>query len=171
MRAVGYAVENNGMLNGTVRFEAVIPNQSFQVVQVKSIAVLKTPLSTALTDLRDGHYSGSSFGYLTMNQTRRLVPILETDSAVSLCPLIGIWISMHHEFANEQSNQSRKNMPNALRYLQHPKVWGGCVRFCNHDKICERVLMNQQTFLLVRKFATVLCYLAMALIMIGIGRL
>ena len=76
------------------------------------------------------------FGYLTMNRTRKLVPLLESDTSLPTCPLVGVWVSGLSEHGSEP--------------MAHPFVWAACLRFLNYENIHERVFIaDNQTFLLV----------------------
>lgn len=135
-------------LSGTVRIEAIIPNISFQAVQVNPIPILATPLAKLLTS-RSSSIAGDvpKMGYLTLNQVRKLVTLQETDTSVPLVPLVGVWVN----FANMHTEPEI-----AATLLEHPFVWGACVRFLCSDHVQERVHVARDTFLLVSKFCIVL---------------
>lgn len=59
------------------RFEAIIPNVFFQAVQINPIPILSTPLSLKLSrPTSTSSLSGPYMGYLTMNSTRKIIPLL-----------------------------------------------------------------------------------------------
>ena len=127
--------------NGTLRFEAILPNISFQVTQIRTIPILSTPLSIKLArrknknnrynndnnnnyDDRNNAYSGSSsysnsnsnsngnnnnlpqVGFVTLNQTRKIVPLLEHDHAVSLSPIVGVWTAFDFDIDESECDTS-----------------------------------------------------------------
>jgi hypothetical protein len=136
---------SEGSLSGTVRFEAVMPNVSFQSVQIKPIPILSTALSQRLTNAKtrtiEAERDLPKMGYLTMNQTRKLVPLLETDPSVPLVPMVGVWVS-------HAASLGQALGPGGL--VDHPFTWAACVRFLCSDHACQKVLLTQDTFLLVR---------------------
>lgn len=128
-------------LSGTVRMEAILPNISFQAVQLNSIPILATPLAKHLTNSTASTAGDApKIGYLTLNQVRKLVLLQETDTSVSLVPLVGLWVKFGIQYFDEEI---------AATLLEHPFVWGACVRFLCSDQIHERVHVAQNTFLLV----------------------
>ena len=112
----GNVRQGNSILSGTLRFEAIIPNISFQITKIKTIPVLSTPLSIILAERKSNNniYSNGSkdssrndnvnkdlgprppqVGYITLNQTRKIIPLLENDPIVSLTPLVGVWTAFN----------------------------------------------------------------------------
>jgi len=81
-------------------------------------------------------------GYLTLNKTRKVVPLLETDPAISLAPLVGVWVSVIVSSVDEASD--------AVANVQRdPFIVGACGCFLKDSKIRERVFVDrEQTFLL-----------------------
>jgi hypothetical protein len=169
-------------LSGTVRFEAIAPNLSFQISQIKPIPILASPLTrllltdppavsrgTCSSDFTDT--TGSQCGYVTMNQTRKLVFLLgkappfllrfawlwlrvhylparynhhivvESDPSVSLVPTVGVWV----HFPASASSSSSEEVD-----AQHPFVWAACVRYLCCEAVRQRVFVDADTFLLVR---------------------
>ena len=79
-------------------------------------------------------------GYLTLNQTRKVVPLLESDTAVSLAPIVGVWVAIDEPTGGVPSRPHN--------FLDHPYVWGACVRFMNNAKIADRLYIDKDTFLM-----------------------
>lgn len=92
-------------LSGTVRFEAIAPNLSFQISQIKPIPILASPLTrllltdppavsrgTCSSDFTDT--TGSQCGYVTMNQTRKLVFLLG-KAPPFLLRFAWLWLRVH----------------------------------------------------------------------------
>lgn len=142
IRACGYSLKADDVLNGTLRLEAICPRISFQAVQIRLLSILPTPLSNSLLN-RDFNPNGPKFGYLTLNQTRSVITLLESDPAISLCPIIGIWLA-------QQFSENRNSEEDLIRfYLANPFVWGACLRYQFSDKIKDRAYISDSTFLLV----------------------
>jgi len=173
IRAAGYAVRSGGDLHGTVRLEAICSRQSFQAVQIRVPPVLPTPLSSSLLSflsLPSSTSTGQSlslpsqslplpgqstagtgtsvprFGYLTMSQTRGVVPLLESDPAAALCPVVGIWTRCS---LAPQQQQQQAEADACGSYLRDPFVCGACLRFMLAERVKERVFISGDTFLLV----------------------
>lgn len=141
---------NSGvMLDGVVRLEAILPDMSFQTVRISAIPIMSTPLSNQLLSKRtlptpgggerEGHPLLDKTGYLTMNQTRQLLPLLEDDSCVSHVPVVGLWVKL-------RPSQSQLSGASALR---HPFCWAACVRYLSTAVVQKRVFVASGTFLLV----------------------
>lgn len=133
IRANGSPARVDGQLKGSLRFEAVMPDVSFQLVAVNPLAMLPTPLSLSLS--RQVHAAGPRMGFLTLNQMRKCVPLLETDPALSAVPLVGVWCVGVPGIS-----------PEAM--LDHPVVWAAALRFLTADVVRERVWAASKTFLL-----------------------
>ena len=105
-------------IRGVYRFEAIVPDFSFQAVKITALPILTTPLSLTLT--RCGNSNGNSknlqlgggchMGYLTLNQTRKAVPLLETDPALSMAPIVGVWTTLNSGISNagNSANSTRR---------------------------------------------------------------
>ncbi|KAJ1417447.1 SCL-interrupting locus protein N-terminus-domain-containing protein [Ochromonadaceae sp. CCMP2298] len=152
VRAAGYAQRTSAFgqegageaLAGTVRFEAILPNVSFQMAQIKPIPILSTPLSNQLVR-RSSHVDGPPrLGYLTMNQTRKLVMLQENDPSVPLVPLVGLWV----RFSVDWVEALGQGQGGEGGLIDHPYCWAACVRFLNADSIQQRAMVASGTFLL-----------------------
>jgi hypothetical protein len=133
IRGAGHSSLSGDQILASLRFEAVLPNLSFQLTQIKQVPFAKTHLASIL---QGRHVSETNrFGYLTMNRTRKLVPIFETDPCVVTAPLVGIWI------AGVEGPQ--------LDTVKHPLIWAACVRYLSFEGLRERVFVDNNTFLLV----------------------
>ena len=133
---------HHDVLEGSFRFEAILPDYSFQMVSIRNLPLLLTPLSINLTKQNGAEARTTShrMGYLTLNQTRKVVPLLESDTAVSLSPIVGVWVAI---------DEPRDSLPsNPHAFLDHPFVWGACVRFMNNANIADRLYVDKDTFLL-----------------------
>jgi hypothetical protein len=135
IRAQGFVCNSTtNRLDATLRFEAVVPNVPFLFQRIRPPPLLSTPLSLRLTTLELPHASEQSMGYLTLNKTRKVVPLLETDPAVSLAPLVGVWV------------QARGGGGRVEDVHRNPFVTGACVRFLRDSKIRERAFVEANEF-------------------------
>lgn len=140
----GWSFVDTGMLFGSLRMEAIVPNVSFRFTPVQAAALCNGVLSSQLLKQSSGLFGNTpKMGYLTMNSVRRLVPLLESDAVQVRSPLVGLWV----KFAAPWSQQVH---PEQL--LEHAYVWGACVRFLCSGYIHERALMDD-SFLLVSNLA------------------
>ena len=88
-----------------------------------------------------------SFGYLTMNQTRKIVFMLENDDSISRIPVVGVWVCIH-----QHDDLAWEDV------LRHPYIWGACIRFTCSEHLKKRIQLADGAFLLVEKsFNTSLC--------------
>ena len=136
------------VLAGEMRFEIIVPDISFEAVRINTIPILATPLSKKLTD---GACSNSfnifcrpKMGFLTLNQTRKVVTILENDPSAGIVPLVGIWVALPN-IAGFDATDGLEEL------LKHPFCWGACVRYLYGSMIKDRVFIEKNTFLLVRQ--------------------
>ena len=137
IRATGSRhTKDDGQLKASLRFEAVVPDCSFSLTRIGMLPILSTPLSLCL--LKRPNRTGPKIGFLTLNQMRKVVPLLETDHAIPAIPIVGTWISLPCD--------SHASSVDAL--VDHPLVWAACLRFISSDKIRERVCVARRTFLI-----------------------
>ena len=132
--------------------------------------VLSTPLSMKIARrASSGTHTGGppQVGYVTLNQTRKIVPLLENDPAVCVTPIVGVWTAFdeppkdtENNYSSSSNTQARnldKN-ENQNRYsegaspsfnLTDPLTWAILTRFLFNEHIKERVYVADETFLLV----------------------
>ncbi|XP_008945289.1 PREDICTED: SCL-interrupting locus protein, partial [Merops nubicus] len=68
--------------------------------------------------------------YLTMDQTRKLILLLESDPKAYALPLVGVWLS-------------------GVTHICSPQVWACCLRYLFSSSIQERVFSESGSFLIV----------------------
>lgn len=112
-----------------VRGAAVFPRVPLTLRPLRPLGVAATPLarSLAASGLAAGRRRG---GFLTLDASRRLVPMLDTDPEAYARPLVGIWT------AGQAS-------------ATHAEVWAQCVRYLFCADIAERVSVAPLTFLVL----------------------
>ncbi|XP_068449013.1 SCL-interrupting locus protein homolog [Clinocottus analis] len=110
-----------------LRWSAVYPSVVVDVQPVRPVPVIPTALLRRLTGLQRG---APQRGFLTMDQTRKLLLLLESDPKASNLPLVGLWLS-------------------GVAHVSSPQVWAWCVRFLYSSALQDRVLSESRCFLLV----------------------
>ncbi|MBN3307297.1 STIL protein, partial [Amia calva] len=70
------------------------------------------------------------YGFLTMDQTRKLLLILESDPKAYTLPLVGIWLS-------------------GITHIHSPQVWTCCLRYLFSSSLHDRVMSERGAFLVV----------------------
>nr|XP_012422373.1 PREDICTED: SCL-interrupting locus protein [Odobenus rosmarus divergens] len=70
------------------------------------------------------------YGYLTMDETRKLLLLLESDPKICSLPLVGIWLS-------------------GIIHIYSPQVWACCLRYMFSSSIQERVFSESGNFIIV----------------------
>ncbi|KAL0604479.1 SCL-interrupting locus protein [Plecturocebus cupreus] len=70
------------------------------------------------------------YGYLTMDETRKLLLLLESDPKVYSLPLVGIWLS-------------------GIIHIYSPQVWACCLRYIFNSSVQERVFSESGNFIIV----------------------
>ncbi|XP_062995222.1 SCL-interrupting locus protein [Elgaria multicarinata webbii] len=126
------STENIDNLNFDFHWAAVTVANALKYTPVKSVPIIPTALARNLSS----HISISQVqrtckcGYLTMDQTRKLLLVLESDPKAYTLPLIGIWLS-------------------GISHIYNPWVWTYCLRYLFSSSIQERVLSESGSFLIV----------------------
>ncbi|XP_034532276.1 SCL-interrupting locus protein homolog isoform X2 [Notolabrus celidotus] len=110
----------------------VCPSISVDVQPVRSVPIIPTALLRSLTSFNRPLPQAASRqrGFLTMDQTRKLLLLLESDPKASTLPLVGLWLS-------------------GVTHVYNPQVWAWCLRFLFSSSLQERVLSESGCFLLV----------------------
>ena len=166
LRASGPAPQlAHGRLSGEVRFELLLPRAAFSFVRIREVPVLATALSAKLFSSAAAPVAASSssspgatrtipvpkVGYLTLNQTRKAVPLLESDPSISVAPIVGVWTAFNDgDQAAHAGVSVRVQHGGAGGHLRSPLTWAACVRFLHNEHIKARVFVDgDATFLLV----------------------
>ncbi|KAM8873672.1 SCL-interrupting locus protein homolog isoform 2-T2 [Spinachia spinachia] len=118
----------------TLSWTAVCPSVSVAVQPVRAVPIIPTALLRSLTGIDRPapalHSVSRHRGFLTMDQTRKLLMLLESDPKASHLPLVGLWLS-------------------GVTHVSNPQVWSWCVRFLYSSALQDRVLSDSGCFLLV----------------------
>uniref|UniRef100_A0A3B4UTM4 STIL centriolar assembly protein n=1 Tax=Seriola dumerili TaxID=41447 RepID=A0A3B4UTM4_SERDU len=111
---------------------AVCPSVGVDVQPVRAVPVIPTALLRTLTSVSRPlqHAANRQRGFLTMDQTRKLLLLLESDPKASNLPLVGLWLS-------------------GVTHIYNPQVLAWCLRFLFSSALQDRVLSESGCFLLV----------------------
>ncbi|XP_040612884.1 SCL-interrupting locus protein isoform X1 [Mesocricetus auratus] len=111
---------------------AITLANSFKCVPVKPIPIIPTALARNLSsNLNISQVQGTyKHGYITMDETRKLLLLLESDPKVYSLPLVGIWLS-------------------GIIHIYSPQVWACCLRYMFSSSIQERVFSESGNFIIV----------------------
>ncbi|XP_028902651.1 SCL-interrupting locus protein isoform X2 [Ornithorhynchus anatinus] len=114
------------------RWAAVTVADTFDCTPVKPIPIIPTALARNLTTyLNLAQIQGTwKCGFLTMDETRKLLLLLESDPKVYTLPLVGIWLA-------------------GITHVYSPQVWACCLRYTLSSSIQERVLSESGSFVIV----------------------
>ncbi|XP_042321162.1 SCL-interrupting locus protein [Sceloporus undulatus] len=126
------SVENMDNLNFEFHWAAVTLANALKCTPVKSVPIIPTALARNLSShLNIAQVQGTcKCGYLTMDQTRKLLLVLESDPKAYTLPLVGIWLS-------------------GISHIYSPQVWAFCLRYLFSNSIQERVSSESGSFLIV----------------------
>ncbi|XP_047192840.1 SCL-interrupting locus protein homolog [Scophthalmus maximus] len=122
----------------SLSWSLVCPSVSVDVQPVRAVPIIPTALLRSLTSVgrpQHHHTAGRQRGFVTMDQTRKLLLLLESDPKASNLPLVGLWLS-------------------GVTHVYSPQVWAWCLRFLCSAALQDRVLSESGCFLLVLFAAT-----------------
>ncbi|KAG9465984.1 hypothetical protein GDO78_017390 [Eleutherodactylus coqui] len=124
--------ENMDNLHFDLRWAAVTVANTFESTPIKPVPIIPTALARNLSSHNNiAQLQGThKCGYLTMDQTRKLLLVLESDPKAYTLPLVGIWLS-------------------GITHIHSPQVWASCLRYMYSSSIKERVLSESGSFLIV----------------------
>ncbi|XP_020843344.1 SCL-interrupting locus protein isoform X6 [Phascolarctos cinereus] len=111
---------------------AVAPANSFRCTPVKPLPIIPTALARNLNShMNIAQIQGTcKWGYLTMDETRKLLLLLESDPKVYSLPLVGIWLS-------------------GITHIYSPRVWAYCLRYVFSAAVQERVFSESGSFVII----------------------
>ncbi|CAB1421937.1 unnamed protein product [Pleuronectes platessa] len=121
----------------SLSWQAICPSVSMDVQPVRAIPIIPTALLRSLTGVGRTlqHATNCHRGFLTMDQTRKLLLLLESDPKAANLPLVGLWLS-------------------GVTHIYNPQVMSWCLRFLFSTALQDRVLSESGCFLLVLFAAT-----------------
>ncbi|GAA6104029.1 SCL-interrupting locus protein homolog [Tachysurus ichikawai] len=136
LRARLSCVENMDRLSFSVHWAGVTLASSLEAVPVRVLPIIPTALARNLSSPASmaqplhTHTNTRKRGFLTMDQTRKLLLILESDPKVYTLPLVGVWLS-------------------GVTHIHNPAVWAWCLRYLYSSSLHDRVMSEDDAFLVV----------------------
>ncbi|RXM98855.1 STIL centriolar assembly protein [Acipenser ruthenus] len=132
MRAQLTCAEHMDNLNFSLHWAAVTIANTLDATPVKPVPIIPTALARNLSSpMNIAQVQGvCKFGFLTMDQTRKLLLVLESDPKAYTLPLVGIWLS-------------------GITHIHSPQVWACCLRYLFSSSLQDRVVSEGGSFLIV----------------------
>ncbi|ETN21138.1 hypothetical protein PPTG_01416 [Phytophthora nicotianae INRA-310] len=113
----------------------------FKFSLVRNLPLLMTPLAGSLAKREFSMHSGNMrSGYLTLDRTRKAVPLLKVDPLVLQQPVVGVWV-----YGVQIDDAWDKET--ARRQLADPFLYFACIGYVMSEAIKERVGPEKNTFL------------------------
>ncbi|XP_062437266.1 SCL-interrupting locus protein [Rhea pennata] len=124
--------ENLDNLNFDFHWASITASNILEYTPMKSVPIIPTALARNLNSpMNIAQVQGTyKCGYLTMDQTRKLLLLLESDPKAYALPLVGVWLS-------------------GITHIYSPQVWAFCLRYLFSSSIQERVFSESGSFLVV----------------------
>ncbi|NXO70758.1 STIL protein, partial [Phainopepla nitens] len=126
--------ENMDNLHFNFHWASLTVANILEYTPVKSVPIIPTALARNLNSpLNIAQVQGTyKCGYLTMDQTRKLLLLLESDPKAYALPLVGVWLS-------------------GVTHICSPQVWACCLRYLFSSSIQERqvTFIESGSFLIV----------------------
>ncbi|XP_009466577.1 PREDICTED: SCL-interrupting locus protein [Nipponia nippon] len=124
--------ENLDNLHFNFQWASITAANILEYTPVKSVPIIPTALARNLNSpMNIAQVQGTyKCGYLTMDQTRKLLLLLESDPKAYALPLVGVWLS-------------------GVTHICSPQVWACCLRYLFSSSIQERVFSESGSFLIV----------------------
>ena len=97
----------------------------------------------------------ATYGYLTLNNTRKVVLLLETDPATRILPIVGAWVSIYESNNRIDSN----NESHEYEIVDNLIVWAACVRFLSTARLRVRKGILKEVLWADEKLSTFLLVL------------
>ena len=94
-----FAADTNGQ-KLQIKCEILYAAVSFQFTPIASLKLVSTPLSVKLIQNKRDKFQA---GYLTMDQSGRVLPLLPSDPLAYKYPIVGIWVTCIPESQNSKA--------------------------------------------------------------------
>ena len=107
-----------------LRFEVLFPHCNLLFTPLGPHKLVSCPLTKKLVQKSEAF----DRGYLTLDQSSRLVPLEPSDPMVLKYPIIGIWVK-----GIPQTNSASKTIQ-----IVHPLVWAACMQFILNKDFREK---------------------------------
>uniref|UniRef100_A0A8C1LIT2 STIL centriolar assembly protein n=1 Tax=Cyprinus carpio TaxID=7962 RepID=A0A8C1LIT2_CYPCA len=122
--------ENMDRLTFDLSWAAVTLACMLDAVPVRAVPIIPTALARNLSSPAGVTQNSRKRGFLTMDQTRKLLLILESDPKAYTLPLVGIWLS-------------------GVTHIHNPIVWAWCLRYLHSSALQDKVMSEGGAFLVV----------------------
>ncbi|XP_052447300.1 SCL-interrupting locus protein homolog [Carassius gibelio] len=122
--------ENMDRLTFDLSWAAVTLACMLDAVPVRAVPLIPTALVRNLSSPAGVTQNSRKRGFLTMDQTRKLLLILESDPKAYTLPLVGIWLS-------------------GVTHIQNPLVWAWCLRYLHSSSLQDKAMSEEGSFLVV----------------------
>ncbi|KFZ50428.1 SCL-interrupting locus protein, partial [Podiceps cristatus] len=124
--------ENLDNLHFNFHWASITAANILEYTPVKSVPIIPTALARNLNSpMNIAQVQGTyKCGYLTMDQTRKLLLLLESDPKAYALPLVGVWLS-------------------GVTHICSPQVWACCLQYLFSSSVQERVFSESGSFLIV----------------------
>ncbi|XP_035699019.1 SCL-interrupting locus protein homolog isoform X2 [Branchiostoma floridae] len=127
-----YVQDEGEAMTFDIHLSAVSMATGFEATPVTPVPIIPTALARNLAGpLNLSEVQGApKSGFLTMDQTRKLLLLLESDPKIYSLPLVGIWVC-------------------GPVHIHSPHIWACCLRYMYNTNIQDRVYTPMQGFLVV----------------------
>ncbi|KAK7136930.1 hypothetical protein R3I93_017105 [Phoxinus phoxinus] len=122
--------ENMDRLTFDLSWAAVTVACTLDAVPVRAVPIIPTALARNLSSPAGVTQNSRKRGFLTMDQTRKLLLVLESDPKAYALPLVGIWLS-------------------GVTHIHNPLVWAWCLRYLHSSALQDKVMSEGGAFLVV----------------------
>ncbi|XP_041912080.1 SCL-interrupting locus protein homolog isoform X2 [Alosa sapidissima] len=127
-------IENTDSLNFNLYWAGFTLATMLKATPIKGIPIIPTALARNLSSpinlAQPLNTVSQKRGFLSMDQTCKLLLVLESDPKVYTLPLVGVWLC-------------------GVTHIHSPQVWAWCLRYLYSASIQERVLSEGRAFLVV----------------------
>ena len=141
--AIAFSIDKrNQMLY--MKCELVHPSASLHFTPIQPLKLVSSPLTAQLIQEIKGRKGKFQTGFLTLDQSKRVLPMLVTDPMAYRCGLVGMWAT-GIPLPSQLLDSSRYSA------LTHPLVWTAAIRYLQSTTIKDRVSPSpeQNTFLFI----------------------
>uniref|UniRef100_A0A8C9S7Z5 STIL centriolar assembly protein n=1 Tax=Scleropages formosus TaxID=113540 RepID=A0A8C9S7Z5_SCLFO len=124
LRAHLSCLEQLDSLSFNVRWVAITVANTLDIVPVRKVPIIPTALARNLSS------PASMAQFLTMDQTRKLLLLIESDPKAYTLPLVGVWLS-------------------GITHIHSPQVWAWCLRYLYSSSLQDKVMSEDGAFLVI----------------------
>lgn len=119
-----------------LRLAAKYPKWAFHATALaRPLRTLDTPL---LQELSAPSSRSLGFGFLTLDQGRRVLCLMENEQLTQQVPLVGVWVDLRAE-----------EVTNLPTLAAHPAVWAAAAHFVHRRNVKEKVWVETSAFLVM----------------------